>query len=120
MAKWTFLTNHSQVLLCIARNRKTTAKEIAAAVGITERAVQRLIRDLEEAGYISRIRDGRQNAYEIHPERPMRHPAQNGHVIRELIDVLSPLTFAGAQQDTRVGLAPQRANGTSYKVPARE
>lgn len=90
MAHWTFLTNHSQVLLCIARNPRSTAKEIATTVGITERAVQRLLRDLEESGYISRIRDGRQNLYEIHPDRPMRHPAQHGHIIRELLDLLIP------------------------------
>lgn len=88
MAHWTFLTNHSQVLLCIARNPGITAKEIATTVGITERAVQRLLRDLEESGYISRTRRGRKNYYEIHPERPMRHPAQQGHVIRELLDLL--------------------------------
>ncbi len=91
MSKWTFLTNHSQVLLCIARNRRSTAREIAAKVGITERAVQRLLRDLEETGYISHIREGRHNYYVIHPERPMRHPAQHGHAIRELLDLLTPL-----------------------------
>lgn len=91
MSKWTFLTNHSQVLLCIARNRRSTAREIAATVGITERAVQRLLRDLEEAGYISHIREGRHNYYGIHPERPMRHPAQQGHVVSELLTLLTPL-----------------------------
>lgn len=91
MSKWTFLTNHAQVLLCIARNPRITAKEIAATVGITERAVQRLLHDLEEADYISRFREGRQNYYEIHPDRPMRHPAQHGHAVRELLDLLAPL-----------------------------
>ncbi len=90
MANWTFLTNHSQVLLCIARNQRITAKEIASIVGITERAVQRLIRDLEETGYIQRKREGRQNYYEIYAERPMRHPAQYGHNVRELLELLMP------------------------------
>lgn len=88
--KWTFLSNHSQVLLCIARNQRVTAREIADTVGITERSVQRLIRDLEETGYISRVRAGRQNFYIVRVDRPMRHPAQNGHSIRELIDLLVP------------------------------
>ncbi len=88
MTGWTFLTNHSQVLLCIARNSRVTAKEIAMTVGITERAVQRILRDLEEAGYITRSRDGRKNLYAIHPDRPMRHPAQQGHSIHELLDLL--------------------------------
>jgi DNA-binding IclR family transcriptional regulator len=90
MATWTFLTNHAQVLLCIARNPQMTSKEIAAHVGITERAVQRLLDDLAKADYISRTRDGRRNVYEIHPERPMRHPAQQGRAIRDLLDLLTP------------------------------
>ena len=88
MTNWTFLTNHSQVLLCIAQNPRLTAKEIAGTVGITERAVQRLLDDLDEGGYITRSREGRKNVYEIHPERPMRHPAQQGRAIRDLLDLL--------------------------------
>lgn len=87
-AHWTFLTNHAQVLLVIARNQSATAREIAGQVGITERAVQRILRDLHDAGYVSHTRDGRQNRYEIHADVPMRHPAQQGHMVRELIDVL--------------------------------
>lgn len=89
MSKWTFLTNHAQVLLCLVRNGgRMTAREIAGVVGITERAVQRILDDLEEAGYISRFRDGRQNRYEIYPDLPMRHPAQQGRAIRELLELL--------------------------------
>ncbi|MBK9711990.1 MAG: winged helix-turn-helix domain-containing protein [Kouleothrix sp.] len=86
---WTFLTNHAQVLLCVARNQRATTRAIAASVGITERAVQRILADLERAGYISHARDGRQNVYEIHPEHPMRHPAQHGHAVRDLLDLLT-------------------------------
>ncbi|MCL4546081.1 MAG: MarR family transcriptional regulator [Chloroflexi bacterium] len=89
MAHWTFLTNHSQVLLCIARNNRLTAKEIASSVGITERAVQRILDDLEEAGYLSRFRDGRNNRYEIHSDLPMRHPAQQRRVVHDLLALLS-------------------------------
>ncbi|OLZ08839.1 helix-turn-helix transcriptional regulator [Sulfobacillus thermosulfidooxidans] len=91
MSDWTFLTNHSQVLLCLARNDKKalTAREIATIVGITERAVQRILDDLEEAGYISRFRDGRRNRYEIHPELPMRHPAQRGRAVKDLLAILA-------------------------------
>lgn len=88
MSHWTFLTNHAQVLLCIAQNSRITAREIAAHIGITERAVQRILHDLNEAGYISHTRDGRQNRYDIHADRPMRHPAQNGHAVRELLELL--------------------------------
>jgi predicted ArsR family transcriptional regulator len=97
MHTWTFLTNHSQVLLCIARNQRITAKEIAEVVGITERAVQRLIRDLEESDYIMRVRVGRQNRYVINADQPMRHPAQQGRLIAELIDLLAPMIGTGSR-----------------------
>ncbi len=91
MSEWTFLTNHAQVLLCVVRNGngRLTAREIAEIVGVTERAVQRILDDLENAGYISRFRDGRTNRYEIHPELPMRHPAQRGRAIRDLLELLA-------------------------------
>lgn len=86
---WTFLTNHAQVLLSIARNQTATAREIAAQVGITERAVQRILRDLHDAGYLSHTRQGRQNRYQIHADAPMRHPAQQGRVVGELLDTFA-------------------------------
>lgn len=90
MSEWTFLTNHAQVLLCLGRNGgRMTARESAGIVGITERAVQRILDDLEEAGYISRFRDGRQNRYEIHEDLPMRHPAQRGRAIKDLLELLT-------------------------------
>lgn len=88
MSQWTFLTNHAQVLISIARNQSVTAREIATHVGITERAVQRILRDLHDGGYVSHTRDGRTNRYEIHADAPMRHPAQQGHAVRELIELL--------------------------------
>lgn len=99
MAEWTFLTNHAQVLLCIARNDQLTAREIAVAVGITERAVQRILGDLETAGYLTRARDGRRNRYEIHPDAPMRHPAQGGHAVRELFALLTLPPAAVRERD---------------------
>ncbi len=86
---WTFLTNHSQVLLCIARNPRMTTREISFEVGITERAVQGIVRDLEEGGYIRISKDGRRNLYELDDDKPMRHPAQEGHTVHELLEVLA-------------------------------
>lgn len=88
MSGWTFLTNHAQVFLALAENRRMSARAIAAKVGVTERAVQRILDDLEEAGYITRFREGRSNNYEIHPERPMRHPAQQERSVGDLIALL--------------------------------
>lgn len=90
MSDWTFLTNHAQVLLAVRNgNEGLTAREIAEVVGITERAVQRILDDLESAGYLSRFKDGRKNRYEIHSELPMRHPAQRGRAIKELLELLA-------------------------------
>jgi predicted DNA-binding transcriptional regulator len=88
MAKWTFLTNHGQVLLCIARDRGVRIRDIAAAVGITERAAQRIVADLVEGGYVERTRVGRRNEYTVHPDRPLRHPLSQDHVIGEILEAL--------------------------------
>lgn len=88
MTGWTFLTNHAHVLLCIARNPDMRLRDVAVAVGITERAAQRIVAELVEAGYISRERNGRRNSYEVHPELPLRHPVEREHHIGELLDVL--------------------------------
>lgn len=85
---WTFLTNHAQVLLCVAENRLITTREISEIVGITERSAQRIVDDLETEGYITRHREGRRNRYEVHPGISMRHPAQRGIAVQVLLDVL--------------------------------
>lgn len=72
MPEWTFFTNHGLVLVAIAKHPRSTAREIGDAVGITERAAHKLIRDLEEAGYITKTKVGRRNQYKIHPDMPLR------------------------------------------------
>ena len=73
---WTFLSNHAHVLLLIARDPEIRLRDVAVQVGITERAVQRIVADLEEAKYLERERAGRRNRYRIHPELPLRHPVE--------------------------------------------
>ena len=83
---WTFLSNHAQVLLCIARDRDTRLRDIAQAVGITERAgPQRIVADLVEAGYVERERVGRRSHYRLNGEVRMRHVAQADYEINELL-----------------------------------
>ena len=84
---WTFLTNHTQVLLCIARDSDTRLRDMAQTVGITERAAQRIVGDLIEAGYVTRERVGRRNRYEIDGQAAMRHRAQVGHEVGELLEL---------------------------------
>jgi len=92
---WTFVTNHTQVLLCLAHNPDVRLRDVAHAVGITERAAQRILTDLVEAGYVTRQRSGRRNHYTINRNQAMRHTAQNGRQIGELLDLLEPSPPAG-------------------------
>lgn len=85
---WTFLSNHAHVLLCIAREPEVRLREVAERVGITERAVQRIVADLEEGGYLSRAREGRRNRYEVHADRPLRHPVEAHREVRVLLDLI--------------------------------
>ena len=85
---WRFLTNHTQVLLCIQREPHIRFRDIAQTVGITERAAQRIVADLIESGYVERERAGRRNHYSINTDIAMRHPAQRGHEIGELLGLL--------------------------------
>lgn len=90
MAGWTFLTNHAHVLLCVARNPEARVRDVADAVGITERAAVRILADLAGDGYVSRRRVGRRNVYAVHGDRPFRHPLEQDHAVGELLDVLGP------------------------------
>lgn len=85
MAQWTFLTNHAHVLLCVAGNPNTRLRDVAEQVGITERAAQRIVTELEEAGYLEREREGRRNVYRLNTAMPLRHPLDNGRHIGDLL-----------------------------------
>lgn len=85
---WTFLTNHAHVLLAIARDPRMTLRDVASRVGITERATQKIVADLEAAGYLTRTREGRRNRYTIAAHRPFRHPMTAGHEVDELLVIL--------------------------------
>jgi DNA-binding MarR family transcriptional regulator len=85
---WTFLTNHAQVLLCIANDTNVRLRDVAETVGITERAAQRIVVDLADAGFVERERRGRRNRYVINEKTEMRHPAQEGYEIGALLELL--------------------------------
>ena len=86
---WSFLTNHAQVLLCIARDPGTRLREIGAEVGITERAAHRIVVELADAGYISRTRIGRRNHYTIQSHLPLPDRLAREQNIGELLAVLA-------------------------------
>lgn len=82
---WTFLSNHSHVIICLARDPEIRMRDIAAAVGITERAVIRILTELEESGYINKERVGRRNRYSIVADKHLRHPLEEHHSIRGIL-----------------------------------
>ena len=98
------------MLVEIARNTRARIGDIAAAVGLTERTVQAIIADLEAAGYLTRTRVGRRTVYTIHPDRPFRHPAQDGYRIGPFLELLAgPGDRAGDAVRTR----PRPAGGNT-------
>jgi len=103
---WTFVTSHTQVLLCIAHDPEVRLRDIAVRVGITERAAQHIVADLIESGYVDRTRVGRRNRYSINPTVEMRHQLQRGLEIGPLLELL--------QQYPATGPAEEQGRGESH------
>jgi hypothetical protein len=110
--RWTFLTNHAHVLLTIARDPTVRLRDVALAVGVTERAAQAIVADLEAAGYLRRARVGRRNQYTIDPTRRLRHPAEADRSVGKLLAVFGltipapapgPATGTGSTSGTSAG-----------------
>jgi predicted transcriptional regulator len=85
---WRFVTNHGHVLQCIDADPTIRLRDIAVKVGITERNAAQIVNDLEQAGYLTKTRNGRRNHYEIHGDRPLRHPQHQHRTVRDLIRFL--------------------------------
>ena len=115
MAQWSFLTNHAHVLLCIAHDPASRLRDIADAVGITERAAHRIVAELVDEGYVSRERRGRRNFYEVHPEQRFGHPDLNHPAMRDrsMQEILSVFLVPG-------GHAPGPANGDGLAEASAE
>lgn len=86
-AGWTFLSNHAHVLIVLAKDPELRMREVAAQVGITERAVQRIIAELVESGYLEAIRDGRRNHYRLHTHLRLRHPIEAHRTVADLVEL---------------------------------
>ena len=88
MPEWTFLTNHAMVLSFVARHPRMTAREISAAIGITERAVRKIIATLEAESYITKKREGRRVRYRVNAELSLRHDAHRDKAVGDLLEAL--------------------------------
>lgn len=93
---WTFLTNHSHVLLLIARNPESRMRDLADRVGITERAVQRIIEELAEGGYVTITKQGRRNMYNVRGDHHLRHPVEAARTVGDLIRMVNGETDASS------------------------
>ena len=94
--KWTFLTNHAQVLLCIADDPGIRLREIGARVGITERAAHRIVGELEASGYVARRRNGRRNHYTVKTHLPLPDPVAGKQRVGDLLAVLGGRSKVGS------------------------
>jgi len=85
---WTFLSNHAHVLLCLAQDPDARLRDVALSVGITERAVQKIVSDLEQAGAIVRERTGRRNSYRLNLDVPLRHALESHKTVGTLLSLV--------------------------------
>ena len=106
---WTFLTNHAHVLLCLAAAPGLRVRAIADRVGISERAVLRILHDLVEAGYVERERTGRRTRYEVRLDRPMRHAVEAGQPVARLVEALGAAWTASPAERKVKGSIPSRS-----------
>lgn len=87
---WTFLSNHSHVLICLARDPRQRMREVAEQVGITERAVQRIVHELIDAGALLAEKEGRRNRYTVVRDLSLRHPLEAHRTVGHLLDAVRP------------------------------
>ncbi len=103
-SRWTFLTNHGHTLLALYRQPDLRQRDLAQLVGITEGAIQRILAELEAAGYIEAERIGRRNRYRINPQLGLRHPLEANHSVGEVLDQLASTSVSrNPDESTLVG-----------------
>jgi DNA-binding MarR family transcriptional regulator len=86
-SRWKFLTNHAHVLICLSRRPNARTRDLAEWIGITDRAAQRIVAELQRAGFLTHTRVGRGKRYKVLASRPLRHPLQAGYTVRALLDL---------------------------------
>jgi len=113
MSDWTLFSNHGHVLVCLARNSEARLRDVAMDVGITERAVQKIVRDLQDGGMVTVTKNGRRNSYRIHGKKTLRHDLESACTLKDLIKFVNkdiskkPLPRKAGSQVTEKVSAPQ-------------
>lgn len=100
MSNWTLFSNHGHVLVCLARDSESRLRDVAMDVGITERAVQKIVRDLQDGGMISVTKNGRRNRYRIHKNEPLRHQLESNCTVKDLVKVVNKASTHSVSRTT--------------------
>ena len=101
-AGWNFFSNYAHVLVCLAENPDARLRDVAERVGVTERTAFRLVTQLEEAGILMRVKEGRRNSYVIEASEHLRHPIESHCTVGEFLEtILSPANFKKIAQRTK-------------------
>jgi hypothetical protein len=108
VTRWSFLTNHARVLLCIAHDPGMRLRDLAASLGITERSAHSILTDLATAGYVVKHKDGRRNRYQIQAHLPLPEPTSQEPAIGEVLALLAG-TAAAPQSDPITGAGDTQA-----------
>ena len=128
MGDWTFFSNYGHVLVCLARNREARLRDVAADVGITERAVQKIVRDLQDEGFLTVSKQGRCNRYRINRRKSLRHDLESHCTVGKLLALITrPVPLAPPAEEIadepKVAeehpAAPEKAVGESAKKPQK-
>jgi DNA-binding Lrp family transcriptional regulator len=106
---WTFVSNHGHVLVALATEPDVLLRDVAERVGITERAVQQIVADLERAGYLTRQRVGRRNRYAVREDLPFRHPLEAGVPVGAFLDLVRSTAASARVAATAPGAPARRA-----------
>jgi Mn-dependent DtxR family transcriptional regulator len=104
MGDWTFFSNHGHVLVCLANNNEARLRDVAAEVGITERAAQKIVKDMQDAGYLTVTKHGRCNRYQINKRKSLRHDLESHCNVGK---ILSVLTGSQSARQTRLKNQPE-------------
>lgn len=118
MSKWTLFSNHGHVLVVLSRDPDARLRDVAQIVGITERAVQKIVRDLQDGGLVSVTKQGRRNRYRLHPNQPLRHSLEAHCTTGELLEMVNRRAPGHAADD--VDELPVPVNAVeSARAPAQ-
>lgn len=119
MSDWTFFSNYGHVLVCLARDNEARLRDVAADVGITERAAQKIVKDMQAAGYLTVTKHGRRNRYKINKRKSLRHPLESHCSVGKLLSLIAKPARAPVKQTESRPEPPARPDPVPQEVATR-